>query len=138
MDALTWARQVVDAANGTGAYASLAIDPRDGIPFVSYHDATQGELRLASPVSAGNGNCGPGNSWWCRTVVSDGDVGRFSSLATWYDGAAVWKLGIAYYNATTQSLDYAEYTEWGQDWEWTHTLATTTATTEGYIPTATS
>jgi hypothetical protein len=123
-DAAQWAIDTVDTANDFGAYASVAIDPRYDTLYVSYYDATNEDLRLASPVVPGAGNCGPGNGWWCRTVYSTDDVGQYSSIDIW-QGLGVWKLGISYYNATDGALEYAEYREYISSWEWISTTIDT-------------
>jgi Zn-dependent metalloprotease len=118
--AFRWGLAMVDGSSEVGSHTSAVMDPRDGIPFISYHDATNGHLRLANPVAPGSGNCGPDNDWWCRSVDSSGDIGRASSIDIW-QGGNVWKLGISYYNATTYSLEYAQYTEGGGSPGWTFT-----------------
>ena len=50
---------------------SLAVSP-DGLPAISYYNDRDGDLVFASFDGA---------SWTIETVVSDGDVGKFSSLA---------------------------------------------------------
>lgn len=117
-DTVWWVTDAVDTADDFGSHAAVAIDPRGGIPFVSYYDATDGDLRLASPVAPGAGNCGPRDAWWCRTVDSADDVGRYNSIDIWHSGSA-WKLGISYYNASTASLEFAEYTDATASWTFT-------------------
>ena len=107
-----------------GIHVSIAFDPGSGTPIVSYYDATNGNLMLASPVSSG-GNCGPNNSWWCRAVVTLGDVGQYSSIDI-YAGGIIWKLGIAYYDNTNHSLKYAEY-YCPFDCAWTYTTVDSSA-----------
>jgi hypothetical protein len=87
--------------HNTGQHVSVAIDPSTGVTYVSYYDATHGDLRMAHYVGSG-GNCGPSGSWHCQTVDSDGDVGQYSSIAVW-EG----KIKIAYHDATHGSLKYA-------------------------------
>jgi hypothetical protein len=123
-DAAQWTIDAVDTASDFGAYASVAIDSRYDTLYISYYDATNGDLRLASPVAPGTGNCGPENGWWCRTVYSTDDVGQYSSIDIW-QGLGVWKLGISYYNATNGALEYAEYREYISSWEWISTTIDT-------------
>jgi hypothetical protein len=91
---------------------SVAIDPESGRAYVSYYDDGNKDLRMAIHVGSG-GDCGPDDSWTCKMVDSEGDVGQFSSIAI-YPGtpgsiADRWKLGIAYHDATYFSLKFAEY-----------------------------
>jgi hypothetical protein len=111
-----WSGQYVDSsfdpAINVGAYNSIAFRPYDDIPFISYYDATNGDLMLASPVPPGNGNCGVNGNWWCRAVDGDlphggGDVGQFSSIDIWGDSPTNWKLAISYYDATNAALKVA-------------------------------
>ena len=114
---LSWKVQTVDAALDFGQYVSTAIDPGNDIPYISYFDATSGHLRLASPVTS-PANCGPNNSWWCRTVDSNPKVGKYSSTAISKSGST-WKLGISYLDETNHSLKYAVYTCFGSICGWT-------------------
>lgn len=102
-----------DETTDVGQYVSVAIDPRNDRPYISYYDVTNGNLRVAKYVESG-GNCGPGDSWSCETVDSTGDVGKYSSIAV-YTGTYpfAWKLGISYYDADNYALKYAQYT-WSQ------------------------
>ena len=109
---VSWFIDTVDgsASDDRGQHVSVAIDPSDGTIYVSYYDATDGDLRWARTVSSG-GNCGPDNAWYCETVASTGDVGRYSSIAVYPGtGPADWKVGIAYHDAGGGHLKYAEYT----------------------------
>jgi hypothetical protein len=107
--ATTWSTDWITSSTAVsdGTHVSIAFDPGDGTPYVSYYDVTNGDLMLTSPVSSG-GNCGPNNSWWCRSVVTIGDVGQYSSIDI-YTAPLAWKLGIAYYDNTNHSLQYALY-----------------------------
>jgi len=109
-------------SSDVGAYPSVAYNPSDGLPYISYYDAVNGHLLLASPaVPGGTGNCGTGLNWWCRVVDGNGangssldNVGRYSSIDFWSgvdEGTPVWKLGIAYHDDTTNALKYAVWTQ---------------------------
>ena len=82
-DAVDWAVAPVDATADFGTHASAAIHPDDDSLYVSYYDATYGDIRLAHPTEAGSGNCGPDQDWSCETLDIDGDVGRYNSIAIW-------------------------------------------------------
>jgi hypothetical protein len=99
-----WAVYTVDSALDFGQYASLAIDPRNDTPYISYYDATGGHLRLANPVTSG-GNCGPGNSWSCQTVDSNPNAGKFSSIGISPPGLSR-ELGISYVDEANHALKY--------------------------------
>jgi hypothetical protein len=110
-DNLPWYITWVDKTTSTdvGTYPSIAYSPIDGLPYISYYDAENGNLMLASPKAGGN--CGTNNEWWCRVVDGDlshgsADVGKYSSIA-FYGTALNWKLGISYYDQTNRSLKYA-------------------------------
>lgn len=90
----------------TGVNASIAYSD-DNVPYISFYDAARGNLMLASPVSS-RGNCGPGNTWFCRAVDTYGDVGRYSSIVAQGPANSV-QLSIAYYDATNLALKYARW-----------------------------
>jgi hypothetical protein len=98
-----WFNIDVDTPGNTGKYTSVAIELSSGKTYISYYDATNQALRMAVNVGSG-GNCGPNNSWLCQTVDSDGDVGKYSSIAV---NPQTGGIGIAYYDATNGKLKYA-------------------------------
>jgi hypothetical protein len=118
---VSWADKMTSA--DIGAYPAVAYSPVDGLPYISYYDAVNGHLMLASPWLSGSSNCGVGGNWWCRVVDGDGsngssndNVGTYSSIAFWKSSslAGYWKLGIAYYDSTGYgSLKYAVYSQNG-------------------------
>lgn len=67
----------------------------DGTVAMTYFANSTSDLIFASRA--------PGGTWTLETVVSDGDVGRFSSFAFDDDGAA----HISYWNADTGEVIYA-------------------------------
>ena len=96
-----WFINEVDTLGGAGQFPSLAIDPQTSRIYVSYYDPGPGDLRMARYVRTG-GNCGPNNSWSCQTVDSEGDVGKYSSIAA-YGGLVM----IAYHDASSGDLKFA-------------------------------
>lgn len=98
-----WFRDTVDSPNDVGQHVSVALDSDNGTSYISYYDATYGNLRMAKYVGS-SGNCGPDNAWSCETVDSVGDVGKYSSIAVDpTDGYPI----IAYYDATNGALKLA-------------------------------
>ena len=99
-----WQCDTIMALDGVGEYASLAIDSQ-GILYIASYFRGPGELWLAKKGTHINANCGPGHqSWTCRRVTgSSTDAGQHASLYMDQDD----NFHIAYYNATTNTLDYA-------------------------------
>jgi hypothetical protein len=106
-----YVHRVTDPPLKVGSYNSIAFSWREYQPYISYYDATNGDLMLATPDTTGQfGNCGKDNSWYCRPVDWEGDVGQYSSIAIWKNPALQWKLGISYYDKTNAALKYAAWT----------------------------
>ena len=72
----TWHYQTVDSGGYVGAYSSLAVEGgphyEDMSQHISYYDQTNHRLKYC---------WGTGAMWQCKVVDSNGDVGRYSSLA---------------------------------------------------------
>ncbi|MGC9025290.1 MAG: PKD domain-containing protein, partial [Chloroflexia bacterium] len=102
-DGTSWHIETVDSVADVGQYTSLALDAGN-VPYISYYDATYGDLKLARRVGTG-GNCGPNGSWQCEKIdtAGDGDVGQYTSLAL--DAGNVPY--ISYYDATYGDLKLA-------------------------------
>ena len=94
-----WIIETVDATADVGSHVSIATSGA-GRTYISYYHAALGDLKMATYVGSG-GNCGTDNRWSCETVMSSGDVGQFSSIATIPDFG--WPT-IAYYDATAQAV----------------------------------
>jgi hypothetical protein len=96
--ALTWTNSTVDSAGIVGQHTSIALRS-DGLPEVSYYDATNGDLKNAH-------QCVPANPFWC--FVGDVDsprnvnVGGFTAIAL--DGSNVRH--FSYYDFTNGNLKY--------------------------------
>ena len=90
-----WFRETVYSYLDVGQHVSLALDPADDRPYISFYDANYEGLRMAKYVGSG-GNCGSNNNWECELVDQDGNVGQYSSIAIAADGLPI----IAYYDTT--------------------------------------
>jgi hypothetical protein len=88
---------VDDAAGDVGQYTSIAIGA-DGLPVISYTDATAGALKVAH---CGNAACTSGNV--VTTVDDAGDTGYLTSISTGTDGLPV----ISYYDYQAGALKVA-------------------------------
>jgi hypothetical protein len=92
----------IDSTGDVGQYSSLAVDP-SGSPWISYWDATNGNLRVAHYVGTSGSGCATGvSSWTCESVDSGGSYG---SIAFSPSGVA-W---VSYYDTTNAHLRYASY-----------------------------
>jgi hypothetical protein len=76
-----------------GQRPSLAINPLNQKPYISYYDAIAQDLKLAFPVSSA-GDCGPANTWSCNSIryPNTENFGDGSSIG--FDSAGDW--GISY------------------------------------------
>ena len=82
------------AFNGIG----MAVPP-DGLPVISYHNSTTGQLRI---VKCGDVACSAGNI--ATTLGQTNSVGRFSSIAVGSDTLPV----VSYFDATSGRLRVAK------------------------------
>ena len=96
-----WVIETVDASSDVGSHVSIATSGA-GTTHISYYDAGLGHLNLKMATYVGSGgNCGTDNRWSCETVMSDGDVGQFSSIAT---TPRFHEPIVAYYDATAGAV----------------------------------
>jgi hypothetical protein len=100
----------VDYPYDVGSFTSLALNPVDGLPYISYYDAYNGDLMLAHFVPNGAGNCGTNNKWYCETIDTDGDVGRYTSISIWSNSIDSYRIGISYQDVTNRSLKFSSRT----------------------------
>ena len=104
LPAADWLIATVDDTREVGYNVSVAVDPVTGHTYISYYEGVDGDLWLAR-TGAQVGNCGPGNTWECRVIDSDGIVGKYSSIAVGGPyGVNETVLYIAYHDVTTGSL----------------------------------
>ena len=88
----------VDIAFGGGKYSSIALGA-DGLPVISYYDASNGALKVAK---CGNAACTGASV--LSTVDSVGNVGAYTSITLGTDGMPV----ISYFDATNNDLKVAK------------------------------
>ncbi len=113
-----WTKEVVDQVGNVflGRHVSIDHYKRNGRAYISYHDSTYGNLKMAFEVTPGTGNCFNAD-WECQTIDdSTNDVGQYSSIdvfeAVLIRGNGVIfnyaKIGISYYDDVADSLKYAQ------------------------------
>ena len=103
-EANDWQCDTIQNAAGVGMYTSIDLDA-DNDPTIAYYDSGNSFPLVAAYVGSG-GTCGPGSSWYCRSVIHPAmDTGEFVSLAVENNGVP----HIAYYNKTEESLEYARW-----------------------------
>jgi hypothetical protein len=99
-----WQCDTILNAPGLGSYTSVALNA-SGALNVAFYDPINGRPHHAVRVGSG-GNCGPSNSWYCRSpFINSHDTGLSTSLFVESDGTP----HLAYVDATTQALVYASY-----------------------------
>ncbi|MCL4560945.1 MAG: hypothetical protein M1281_10060 [Chloroflexi bacterium] len=82
-------------------------------PWVAYYDSVDMDLKFAHWLGAStDGNCGPNNSWQCDTLATEGNVGKYTSLAFYPGGGALlsWKIGLTYFDDPGAGTTYIRYT----------------------------
>jgi hypothetical protein len=82
----------VDATGYVGLYSSITIGS-DGLPVISYHDNTKGDLKV---VKCGNAACSSGNI--ITSVDATGFVGEYTSITIGSDGLPVISYHDSYPN----------------------------------------
>ncbi len=99
-----WQCDTILNAPGLGSYTSIALNAA-GALNVAFYDATNGRPYHAVRVGSG-GNCGPSNSWYCRSpYINTHDTGRSISAFVESDGTP----HVAYIDDTTDEMVYASY-----------------------------
>src|SRR5262245_48203134 len=88
-----------DRTGNVGQYSAVTIGA-DGIPLISYYDATNGDLKVAHCGEAVDSIC---TSATRTTLQSEGHVGQFTAVTIGSDGLAL----ISYYDASNGDLKVA-------------------------------
>jgi hypothetical protein len=103
----TWSVEQIGSGPQTYKYAtSIAVAP-DGMPWITYHDGSTGELRLAQRTADG---------WTIETVDDRGRTGLFSEIAIDDDGGQ----HISYLEQTSDTsgtVHYAFRSDPASDWQ---------------------
>lgn len=94
-----WRVELVDQNGDVGSYSSLVLTP-ENLPRISYRDAAEGKLKLASY---------DGTGWRTEILDQDGNNGMGSSLALDSNGY----LYVSYIKAGTYDLRFLTYTPSG-------------------------
>ena len=105
-----WNCTIVDNTSAdTGEYTNLVYSP-DGVPFITYYDATGTALMVAQYVGSSGSDC-TSSAWTCTVIDDDTDnTGQHASLAFSQTGTPT----IGYYDLTTTSLMVAEIVRAGE------------------------
>lgn len=102
----SWEPQAVESTGNIGQHTSIAaLDAETA--YVSYYDATNGDLKVAKTVNGGA-------SWTFYTVDTSGDVGQYTGISA-VDANTVF---VSYYDASVGNLDLkvAYTTNGGTNW----------------------
>lgn len=102
----SWISKTVDSAGDVGQYCSLDCyySGTTYYLYVSYYDATNGNLKLAKSTNYGA-------NWTISTVDSTGDTGRFTSIS-----GTSSNVYISYFDLTNTALRFAKSTNGGTSW----------------------
>ena len=97
----TWSCETVDETGNVGMYSSIAIDPTDNLPVISYFDAGNGALKLAERTV---------NHWGFTTIHDPNFVsaGRYTSLKI----DAAGKAHISFYISAFLADDHLWYAKY--------------------------
>ncbi len=96
-----WSHEVVDFGDYVGKENSLTVIGTT--PVIAYLDELNFDLKLATRVGFGTGNCGENDHWYCETLDSIGHVGSHPSISNNSNGL----LYISYYDSTNGDLKLA-------------------------------
>jgi len=102
---IAWSEDEIAGDIGAFSHVSVAVDELWGTVFVAYYDAVNGDLRWARTIDSG-GNCGPGDSWKCEAIHTDGDVGKYNSIAVRGLSGGWSHVILPFYDATNERLLY--------------------------------
>jgi len=95
----------IDGDIGAFSHVSVAVDELWETVFIAYYDSVNGDLRWARTIDSG-GNCGPGNAWKCEAIHTDGDVGKYNSIAVRSISGGWVQVILPFFDATNERLQY--------------------------------
>ncbi len=95
--------KTIDTGGKVGLDTSIAVDGSN--IYISYYDATNGDLKLAKSTDRGV-------TWSTKTVDPTGTVGLYTSIA--FDSS---QLFISYYDLTNANLKFAKSSDGGNTWD---------------------
>jgi ELWxxDGT repeat protein len=96
----SWVNTIADGSAEVGSHTSIAVDSNDTV-HISYHDSGSSKKNLKYATCSSS--CSSASSWSNVTVDSNGDVGRYTSIAIDSNDA----LHISYRDSTNDDLKYA-------------------------------
>ncbi|MDD2890722.1 MAG: T9SS type A sorting domain-containing protein [bacterium] len=91
----------VDSIGDVGLFTSIYVDTSYKIPYISYYDATNGDLKLAYFKDS---------VWNVQKIDTAEDVGKYNSISGYLD-----TVYISYYDSTNGDLKLAKYN--GTNWQ---------------------
>lgn len=97
-DGAIWTTELIPVAGNLSGEVSLALHPTTGLISVAAYNSTSDDLLFFEDTGSG---------WLQTTVDSQGDAGRYCSLAFLPDGSPA----IAYYDNTEDDLEFATRTD---------------------------
>jgi hypothetical protein len=100
-----WTLDTILGATNSFSHVSIAVDSTTGFIHISYHDAVNQDLMMASNVGV-PGNCGPSNTWNCVTLRDAGEVGKYNSIATYPLASDRVRFFVAFYDETLEALSF--------------------------------
>ncbi|MDD2889608.1 MAG: T9SS type A sorting domain-containing protein [bacterium] len=91
----TFNLSIIDSSGDVGQFTSIYVDTLNKVPYISYYDVTNRDLKLAYFKDS---------AWVIQKVDTAGDVGSHSSIDGFID-----TICISYYDSTNGDLKLARY-----------------------------
>jgi hypothetical protein len=102
---IAWSEDEIAGDIGAFSHVSVVVDELWETVFIAYYDSVNGDLRWARTIDSG-GNCGPGNAWKCEAIHTDGDVGKYNSIAVRSISGGWVQVILPFFDATNERLQY--------------------------------